>query len=145
MFGHSHGEGGRSDWKCSRCVKRWRSMDEHNLDLLSMFEDNVDGVRVTSRRQSWQQRIDNKNYRHKTKINYSLSFFSPSLCFLTLLACQVGSSVKSYTILAYPLVYLHIHQILIRELVQSSLMPVILNHVSREYVLHEIFFFSEEE
>jgi hypothetical protein len=34
---------------------------------------------------------------------------------------------------------------MIRELVQSTLMPVILNHVSREYILHEIFFFSKEE
>ena len=34
---------------------------------------------------------------------------------------------------------------MIRELVQNTLIPVILNHISREYVLHEIFFFSEEE
>ena len=36
------------------------------------------------------------------------------------------------------------YALLIRELVQSTLMPVILDHVSREYVLHELFFFSEE-
>ena len=33
---------------------------------------------------------------------------------------------------------------MIRELVLSTLIPVILNHVSREYVLHEIFFFSRK-
>ena len=39
----------------------------------------------------------------------------------------------------------HCHNKVIRELVLSTLMPVILNHVSREYVLHETFFFSKEK
>ena len=34
------------------------------------------------------KRITNKDDRHKTKINYSLSLFSPSMCFLTLLDCH---------------------------------------------------------
>ena len=36
----------------------------------------------------WSSRITNKSCRHRTKIHYSLSFFSPSLRFLILLGCQ---------------------------------------------------------
>ena len=36
----------------------------------------------------WTKRVVNKSYKHKTKIIYSLTFFSPCLCFVTLLDCQ---------------------------------------------------------